>query len=529
VSSRAIARKRAEQMQKAADEEQKAGMALVKAPTTSLAEAGMARATLPAEQAEVLRKALHTIAKVLEDCDGGREPECAGQVISMKKHSSRSQLRYLPAASDVTTTTCELERAACDAARILSTVLGPCPEDQDEVLDAFFYAPCNEVPCPAHTDPGVVTLIVDNSPGLEIEGPDGEWHRLDLRHDEVAIIAGRQMADVPACTHRVGQVAARRCSLVYERRLGDGRAAADAERRRIAPSPDTVTLAAPSRDTVTAASAAPPDAAAVSSGVPLPSALRTLLLGTHDSTNALHALDGHTDVLQTIWSHTDHSRARRPPSPLTAHRRHEPPLRRASACAAPVVAAVSHAWERAWSTIKVWAAAVHRAPETRLLMVGLDSVGKTTILYRLKLGEIVTTIPTIGFNVESMQYKSISFTCWDVGGKDKIRPLWRHYYQNTAAIVFVVDSNDRDRIGEARDELHRMLNEDELRDALLLVYANKQDLPNAMRVPEITDSLGLHALRQRGWFVQASCAAGGDGLYEGLEWLSTTLASRRHA
>ena len=83
----------------------------------------------------------------------------------------------------------------------------------------------------------------------------------------------------------------------------------------------------------------------------------------------------------------------------------------------------------------------------------------------------------LGFNVETVEYKNIQFTVWDVGGQDKIRPLWRHYFQNTQGIIFVVDSNDRDRIVEAREELQRMLNEDELRDALLLVFANKQDLP----------------------------------------------------
>jgi ADP-ribosylation factor protein 1 len=82
-----------------------------------------------------------------------------------------------------------------------------------------------------------------------------------------------------------------------------------------------------------------------------------------------------------------------------------------------------------------------------------------------------------GFNVETVEYKNISFTVWDVGGQDKIRPLWRHYFQNTQGIIFVVDSNDRDRVVEAREELQRMLNEDELRDAILLVFANKQDLP----------------------------------------------------
>merc|ERR1719342_1401692 len=117
--------------------------------------------------------------------------------------------------------------------------------------------------------------------------------------------------------------------------------------------------------------------------------------------------------------------------------------------------------------------------EMRILMVGLDAAGKTTILYKLKLGEIVTTIPTIGFNVETVEYKNISFTVWDVGGQDKIRPLWRHYFQNTQGLIFVVDSNDRERI----------------REAVLLIFANKQDLPNAMNAAEITDKLGLHSLR----------------------------------
>ena len=80
----------------------------------------------------------------------------------------------------------------------------------------------------------------------------------------------------------------------------------------------------------------------------------------------------------------------------------------------------------------------------------------------------------LGFNVETVEYKNISFTVWDVGGQDKIRPLWRHYFQNTQGLIFVVDSNDRERIGEAREELNRMLGEDELRDAVLLIFANKQ-------------------------------------------------------
>lgn len=124
------------------------------------------------------------------------------------------------------------------------------------------------------------------------------------------------------------------------------------------------------------------------------------------------------------------------------------------------------------------------------------------------------------------------FVCpqvWDVGGQDKIRPLWRHYYQNTQGIIFVVDSNDRERISEAKAELDRMLSEEELRDAYLLVFANKQDLPKAVPVAKLADELGLHVLKTTGrvWNIQGCCATTGDGLYEGLDWLSEKISKRK--
>ena len=143
---------------------------------------------------------------------------------------------------------------------------------------------------------------------------------------------------------------------------------------------------------------------------------------------------------------------------------------------------------------KIWDRMAYGNKEMRILMVGLDAAGKTTILYKMKLGDVVNTIPTIGFNVETVEYKNISFNVWDVGGQDKIRLLWKHYYQNTQGIIFVVDSNDRERMSEARDELMRMLGEEELKDAVLLVYANKQDLPGAMSCTEMTEALGLHTI-----------------------------------
>jgi len=159
-------------------------------------------------------------------------------------------------------------------------------------------------------------------------------------------------------------------------------------------------------------------------------------------------------------------------------------------------------------------------------MVGLYAAGKTTILYRLKLGEVVTTIPTLGFNVETVKYNNISFTVWDVGGQERIRRLWRHYFEDTDGLIYVVDSNDRQRIQESSKELRSILQEDALRDAAVLVFCNKQDLPNAATVAEVADALGMQQIRQKEWHVQASIAVNGDGLIEGLDWLSKAVQNK---
>ncbi|XP_029211890.2 ADP-ribosylation factor D-like [Acropora millepora] len=159
--------------------------------------------------------------------------------------------------------------------------------------------------------------------------------------------------------------------------------------------------------------------------------------------------------------------------------------------------------------------------EMRILMLGLDAAGKTTVLYKLKLGQSVTTIPTVGFNVETVSYKNVKFNVWDVGGQDKIRPLWRHYYAGTQGLIFVVDCADRDRIDEARQELHRIINDRLMKEAIILIFANKQDLPDAMKPHEVQEKLGLTRIRERNWYVQPSCATTGDGLHQGLQWLSS--------
>ena len=175
---------------------------------------------------------------------------------------------------------------------------------------------------------------------------------------------------------------------------------------------------------------------------------------------------------------------------------------------------------------KVWTKLIGKK-DVRMLMVGLDAAGKTTILYQLKMNETVKTIPTIGFNVETLDYKGLNFTVWDVGGQDKIRVLWKHYYQNTDGLIFVVDSNDKDRIDDAAEELKKMLNEEELKDVILLVMANKQDLKDAFSPNEVTEKLGLNQIKGRKWLVQGTSATTGQGLKEGLDWMAGELLKKK--
>ena len=175
---------------------------------------------------------------------------------------------------------------------------------------------------------------------------------------------------------------------------------------------------------------------------------------------------------------------------------------------------------------KVWTKLLGKK-DVRILMVGLDAAGKTTILYQLKMGETVKTIPTIGFNVETLDYKGLNFTVWDVGGQDKIRVLWKHYYQNTDGLIFVVASNDRDRIEDAAEELKKMLAEEELKDSVVLVMANKQDLSGALSPNEVTDKMGMGQLKGRQWLVQGTSATTGQGLKEGLDWMAGVLLKKK--
>mmetsp|Transcript_52692 Transcript_52692/g.133779 ORF Transcript_52692/g.133779 Transcript_52692/m.133779 type:complete len:190 (+) Transcript_52692:46-615(+) len=167
----------------------------------------------------------------------------------------------------------------------------------------------------------------------------------------------------------------------------------------------------------------------------------------------------------------------------------------------------------------------------RIIMLGLDSAGLQTALHHLNLGQVVPSIVTIGWTVQSVDCRNLEFYGWSVSfqGPRMMRRCWRHYFQSAHGIIFVVDCNDRERLDDARDELMSVLAEDELRDVPLLVYANKQDLPNALNAADLTEQLRLWNTndRQRQWYVQGTCALTGAGLHDGLAWLLKTMDARR--
>lgn len=169
-----------------------------------------------------------------------------------------------------------------------------------------------------------------------------------------------------------------------------------------------------------------------------------------------------------------------------------------------------------------------------VVMLGLDSAGKTTVLYRLKFNEFVNTVPTIGFNTERVRLnngtaRGISCHVWDVGGQEKLRPLWKSYSRCTDGIVYVVDSVDAERLDEAKAELHKVARLAENQGAPLLIIANKQDLPGSLPAADIEKRLALRELGPSAYHVQPACAIIGEGLHEGMDKLHDMITKRRKA
>ena len=173
---------------------------------------------------------------------------------------------------------------------------------------------------------------------------------------------------------------------------------------------------------------------------------------------------------------------------------------------------------------------VRRSERTlRLLILGLDNAGKTTVLKKFNGSDISTIEPTLGFDIKTLDHRGYRLNCWDVGGQSTIRSYWRNYFEETDGLVWVVDSADPGRFPDCRRELEQVLSQEKLSGATVLVFANKQDLVGAASVEEIAKALGLDgegAGENRHWMILPCSAVTGKGLLEGMDWMVDDCGSR---
>jgi len=164
--------------------------------------------------------------------------------------------------------------------------------------------------------------------------------------------------------------------------------------------------------------------------------------------------------------------------------------------------------------------------EARVLLLGLDGAGKTTLLKQICGEDPTQTAPTQGFNIKSVQHEDFKLNIWDIGGQQAIRQYWCNYLEACDALIFVVDSVDSARLQESSDELNKLCAEEKLAGVPVLVFANKQDLLQAVGADDIATKLSLADITDRTWQIAACSAKTGDGLAEGMEWLVSNTKPR---
>ena len=162
----------------------------------------------------------------------------------------------------------------------------------------------------------------------------------------------------------------------------------------------------------------------------------------------------------------------------------------------------------------------------KIIILGIQNAGKTSILYRLSLGQLVKTTPTIGSNVEELSYNNVKFQAWDLGGQESTRSVWDVYYMNTDAVIYVIDSSDDEYLEESKAEFHKLIEHSALKNATILIFANKQDLPGAKDMNTIIQEYELFKIKEHIWHIQACSAMKGEGLVTGIKWLSEQLVYR---
>ena len=164
--------------------------------------------------------------------------------------------------------------------------------------------------------------------------------------------------------------------------------------------------------------------------------------------------------------------------------------------------------------------------QVRILTLGLDNSGKTTIIKSFLSQDPTSTSPTLGFTINTLKYKSNTINFWDIGGQTTIRSYWRNYFEETDGVIWVVDSSDKLRLNDCKEELYNLLKQEKLAGATLLVFCNKQDINGALNVEEIKNILELDTITTRHWIIMPCCGLNGNGLENGLEWLMDDISSR---
>ena len=164
--------------------------------------------------------------------------------------------------------------------------------------------------------------------------------------------------------------------------------------------------------------------------------------------------------------------------------------------------------------------------EVRILILGLDNAGKTTIVKKLKGEDVNTISPTLGFNIETLEFGDMNLNIWDIGGQTSLRAYWKNYFEETDGLIWVVDSNDKMRLMDCKAEMHKILKQEKLSGATLLVFCNKQDVEGALTVDQIKDFLNLDDIKSRHWGLVPCSAMTGKGILEGVSWLIDDISKR---
>ncbi|KRX03375.1 P-loop containing nucleoside triphosphate hydrolase [Pseudocohnilembus persalinus] len=176
--------------------------------------------------------------------------------------------------------------------------------------------------------------------------------------------------------------------------------------------------------------------------------------------------------------------------------------------------------------LKILKKTKEKEKEMRILILGLDNAGKTTILKKFNGENIDEISPTLGFNIKTLHYNEYKLNVWDIGGQTTIRSYWRNYFEQTDGLIWVVDSSDKMRLEMCKEELHNLLKQEKLVGATLFIFCNKQDIKGALSPEEISKFLELDQITTRHWGMIPCSAVTGEGLVEGIHWTVTDIASR---